>query len=80
MRHRHLNENCDPNSLWAIEDVLDRGHMDDWRELAHRIVADPQGPAAQALQAVLEYYDGYGTATLWRDFLARAQKHILVVK
>lgn len=73
MRHRHLIDHCDPNSVWAVEDVLERGHLEDWRDLAQRIVRDPDGPAARSLRVVLGYFEGYGTSRLWQDFLERVE-------
>ncbi|MDA8065061.1 MAG: hypothetical protein M0031_06090 [Thermaerobacter sp.] len=70
MRHRHLNPGFE-DSVPAVEDVLERGHLDDWRDLAREILANPAGTRVQSLRTVLSYYDGYGTARLWKDFLRR---------
>lgn len=74
MRHRNLNPGYE-DSIPAVEDVLERGHLADWRELAQKILADPHGPYAESLRTVLSYYDGYGTARLWRDFLGRVDAY-----
>lgn len=59
----------------AVEDVLERGSVEDWRELAARVRADPDGPAAQALRTVLKHRYMYGTTVIWQRFLERlAQK------
>ena len=39
MFHRHLNEGQNP-SLAAIDDIIDRGGVSDWRELKARADAD----------------------------------------
>lgn len=72
MRHRHIREGYE-DTVAAVEDVLARGTVDDWRELAARIRADPDGPAARSLQVVLENVPMYGTTAIWRDFLARVR-------
>lgn len=68
MEHRHILPGHE-DTVPAVEDVLDRGTVDDWRALAQRVVADPGGPAARSLQVVLDHVPMYGTTTLWRHFL-----------
>lgn len=68
VQHRHILPGHE-DSIPAVEDVLARGTVEDWRELAQRVVADPDGPAAQALQAVLDHVHMYGTTVIWRDVL-----------
>lgn len=70
MDHRHLNRGYE-DSVEAVEDVLERGTVDDWRALAMRIRQDPHGPAARALRVVLEHRYFYGTTAIWRRFLER---------
>lgn len=68
MEHRHILPGFE-DTVPAVEDVLDRGSVDDWRELARRVVDDPDGPAARSLQVVLDNVPMYGTTALWRHFL-----------
>lgn len=70
MRHRHIKNGFE-DTVVAVEDVLARGTMADWRELAARIQRDPTGPAARSLQIVLDNVPMYGTTVIWRDFVER---------
>lgn len=70
MHHRHLREGFE-DSVAAVEDVLARGSVEDWRDLAARIRRDPGGRAARSLRVVLDHVHLYGTTVIWRDFLAR---------
>lgn len=42
MKHRHLQDGHE-SSAPAIEDVLERGTLADWQDLARRLRADPFG-------------------------------------
>ncbi len=68
MRHRHILEGHE-QSVEAVEDVLARGSVGDWRALAAVVRAEPAGPAAQALRVVVQHVPMYGTTNLWRWFL-----------
>ncbi len=70
MKHRHLADTANPDSVWAVEDVLARGHLQDWRELAARVLAAPSGQAARSLAQVLGYHPDAGTVRLWAHLLA----------
>lgn len=72
MDHRHLNPGYE-DSVEAVEDVLERGTVDDWRALAARIRQDPDGRAARALRVVLKNRYFYGTTAIWRRFLERLE-------
>ncbi len=69
MRHRHIREG-DEHCVEAVEDVLDRGTVEDWRRLAREVLTHPGGEAAHSLRVVLGYARIYGTTPLWQDFLA----------
>ncbi len=70
MKHRHLLPGFEMSTA-AIADVLERGSLDDWRELARAVRADPEGPSARAVERVLDFGPHlYGTSPLWRAFLA----------
>jgi len=73
MRHRHIREGFE-ESIVAVEDILTRGSVDDWRELASRVREDPKGASAQALRAVVENVYMYGTTVIWRNFLKRLER------
>lgn len=70
MQHRHLNQGYE-DTVEAVEDVLERGTPEDWRELAAAVRADPNGPVARAVRVVVENRYMYGTTVIWRRFLER---------
>jgi hypothetical protein len=67
---RNLNPGYE-DSVPAVEQILERGRLADWRALARKVEENPHGPAAQSLRVVLGYFDGYGTAVMWRRWLAQ---------
>jgi hypothetical protein len=73
MKHRHLQDGHE-SSAPAIEDVLERGTLADWQDLARRLRANPFGPDAASLQSVLDHRHLYGTTRLWQDYLARLRE------
>ena len=50
----------------AIETLLDRGSLSDWRRLARRIRDDPWGPVARSVEAIAEWDEHYGVDHLMR--------------
>lgn len=72
MEHRHIMPGHE-DSAEAVEDVLERGGVQDWRELAARVRQDPAGPAARALRVVLAHRYMYGTTVIWQRFLERLE-------
>lgn len=72
MQHRHLNPGYE-DTVEAVEDVLERGSVEDWRELARKVRQDAHGPAARALRTVLEHRYMYGTTVIWKRFLERLE-------
>lgn len=73
MRHRHLHPGFE-SSAAAVADVLDRGTLADWRELARQLREDPFGPYAGAVERVLNGPHLYGTTVLWTRYLADIQQ------
>lgn len=70
MRHRHLESGFETNTA-AIADVLERGTLTDWQELARQMRANPTGPHAKAVRRITDRVHYYGTTILWQDYLAR---------
>ncbi|HBA54680.1 hypothetical protein [Syntrophorhabdus aromaticivorans] len=64
MIHRHLNEGFE-STIEAVEDVLDRGTISDWRELYAKIVKNPFGEEAEAVKIVITNRHIYGTSVIW---------------
>lgn len=72
MRHRHLNH--EEYSPAAIDDILERGDVATWRELARALADDPFGEVAQATARILEHRHYYGSTMLWKTLLAQLQR------
>lgn len=72
MRHRHLTPGA-ADSPAAVEDILDRGTVADWRVLAGQVRGDLHGRAAESLRQILRHRHMYGTTNLWNDYLANLE-------
>ena len=74
MIHRHLDYPKDtaPEELEpaAVDDLLDRGDLDDWAPLARAVTAEPWGPLARTILRLCEAHPMYGTSDLWRAYVA----------
>jgi hypothetical protein len=73
MRHRHLDvaPGTPPEewSLAVLDDVLERGDLDDWSPIAAAARADPHGPLVKRLRSLLAHRRHYGTTPLWGAWL-----------
>lgn len=73
MRHRHLDvDPATPSAelgLAALDDILDRGDLDDWRPLLREIERDPWGVVAERILGLVDRHQLYGTSTLWRSWI-----------
>lgn len=78
MIHRHLD--YDPSAPLArrgraaIDDILDRGDLDDWAPLAEAIAADPDGTLASAVLEICNAHPMYGTSALWQTWISRLRR------
>lgn len=54
----------------ALDDLLDRGDLLDWRPLSVAIATDPFGDLAYRVLRLCEANPRYGTSLLWRDWIA----------
>jgi hypothetical protein len=74
MIHRHLDYPKDtaPQELGpaAVDDLLDRGDLDDWAPLARAVAAEPWGPLADRILRLCEAHPMYGTSHLWRAYVS----------
>lgn len=78
MRHRHLEDAETPLSelgLAALDDLLDRGDLDDWQPVLTEIVRDPWSGLAQRLSGLLEHRPPGETTTLWRSWLEQQRQN-----
>ena len=73
MRHRHLDVTpktpVADRSLEALDDVLDRGDLGDWRPLLHEVRQDPRGAVSERILHLVDRHPMYGTSALWRSWI-----------
>jgi DNA-binding transcriptional regulator YiaG len=68
-----------PVDLWpaeAIETVIDRGSLSDWRYLANAIRRNPWGPAARTTETVVAWGEHYGVDALLAGVIRDAREGI----
>lgn len=74
MIHRHLDHPKDtpPARLGAaaIDDVLDRGDLEDWTPLARVVANEPWGSLACTILRLCAAHPMYGTSRLWTAYVA----------
>ena len=77
MIHRHLDYPRDtpPEQLGraAVDDLLDRGDLDNWAPLARAVAARPWGQLAETILSLCDAHPMYGTSPLWRGYLAQCR-------
>ncbi|MGH3665497.1 MAG: helix-turn-helix domain-containing protein [Egibacteraceae bacterium] len=75
MRYRHLDYGLQTPvaqlGLAALDDLLDRGDLDDWAPLARAVAADPHGVLAERVLRLVDAHPMYGTSRLWRTWIER---------
>ncbi len=78
LRFRNLDfDSTAPIDEWpaeAIETVIDRGVLSDWRLLADTIRRNPWGPAARTTENVVSWGEHYGVDALMSEVLRRARE------
>jgi DNA-binding transcriptional regulator YiaG len=70
-----------PVNQWpaeAIETVMDRGSLSDWRALADAIRRDPWGPAARTAETVAAWDEHYGIDALISSVIRSAREEIAI--
>jgi DNA-binding transcriptional regulator YiaG len=68
-----------PCDLWpaeAIETVIDRGSLSDWRHLAGAIRRNPWGPAARTTETVVAWDEHYGVDALMANVIRKAREEV----
>ena len=77
MRHRHLEippgTPAEELPSAAIADLLERGDLADWKQIAGAIARDPNGELAERVMRLVDAYPMYGTSALWRAWIDRAR-------
>ncbi|HTA98618.1 MAG TPA: helix-turn-helix transcriptional regulator [Solirubrobacteraceae bacterium] len=80
LRFRNLDfDITQPMDQWpaeAVETVIDRGSLSDWRQLANAIRHNPWGPAARTTETVVGWGEHYGVDSLMTNVIRRARKDI----
>jgi DNA-binding transcriptional regulator YiaG len=60
----------------AIETIIDRGSLSDWRQLADAIRHNPWGAAARTAETVVSWNEHYGVDALLLRVIDRAREEI----
>lgn len=80
VRFRNLDFDIDlPMDQWpaeAIETLIDRGSLSDWRALADAIKHNPWGPAARTAETVVGWGEHYGVDALMTNVIHRARENV----
>ncbi len=80
VRFRNLDlDTAEPMDQWpaeAIETLIDRGSLSDWRRLAETIRRKPWGPAARTTETVTGWGEHYGVDVLMSGAVRRAREEI----
>lgn len=78
MRHRHLDveESTPVPALGpaALDDLLERGDLDDWAPILHEIRRAPGGEVAERVLKLVEHHPMYGTSSLWRAWILQQRR------
>jgi predicted XRE-type DNA-binding protein len=78
MRHRHLEiESATPVTelgAAALDDLLDRGDLDDWQPILREIRRDPWGAVADRILGLVDSHAMYGTTPLWRGWIEEQRR------
>jgi DNA-binding XRE family transcriptional regulator len=60
----------------AIETLLDRGSLSDWRRLADAIRVNPWGPAARTAETIVSWGEHYGVDRLMARVIGHAREEV----
>lgn len=73
MRHRALDypegTPVEKLGLAALDDLLDRGDLDDWAPLLKEVRARPWGEVADRVLHLVDHHPMQGTSALWRTWI-----------
>jgi hypothetical protein len=74
MIHRHLDYSKDTPLAQlgpaAIDDLLDRGDLEDWAPLARAVSDEPWGSLSDTILRLCAEHPRYGTSRLWTAYVA----------
>src|SRR6202035_1086889 len=60
----------------AIENLIDRGTLSDWRQLAETIRRNPWGPAARTAETVAAWGEHYGVDALMSSVIRHTREDV----
>ena len=73
MKHRHLVDNVGLTTA-AIDDILERGKPDDWRDLWKAVTAERWGDVAEDVLMLCREHHIYGTSPLWTKMIEQLRE------
>jgi DNA-binding transcriptional regulator YiaG len=80
LRFRNLDldvtQSMDQWPAEAIETIMDRGSLSDWRQLAEAIRRNPWGPAARTTETIAGWAEHYGVDALMSNVIRHAREEI----
>jgi DNA-binding transcriptional regulator YiaG len=80
VQFRNLDiDTTQPIDQWpaeAIETLIDRGSLSDWRRLAAAIRHNPWGPAARTAESIVAWGEHYGVDALMGRVIIRAREEV----
>ncbi len=80
LRFRNVDfDSTAPLDQWpaeAIETLIDRGTLSDWRRLADAIRRQPWGPAARTAETAIGWGEHYGVDALMTNVIASARAEV----
>jgi DNA-binding XRE family transcriptional regulator len=78
VRFRHLDYPNDTAARElgpaAIDALLERGDLHDWRALAREVARDPWGDLSNRILQISDAHQMYGTSALWKHWIARRRE------
>jgi predicted XRE-type DNA-binding protein len=73
MRHRHLDVPAaippEELGLAALDDLLERGDLEEWKPVIAAVRRDPWGALAERILHLVDQHPMYGTSALWRSWI-----------
>jgi DNA-binding transcriptional regulator YiaG len=60
----------------ALQTVMDRGSLSDWRALAQAIRINPWGPAARTVENIAAWHEHYGMDAVMENVVRHARKDL----
>jgi DNA-binding transcriptional regulator YiaG len=80
MRHRALDYPADTPvgklGLAALDDLLERGDLDDWAPLLKEVRSRPWGDVANRVLHLVDSHPMHGTSALWRAWITEQRAEV----